>query len=118
MKLVKYFLLSIPFCTEVVLSSLGQGQPFSVTLQPPTTAVKGGAEVRVKAKTTNTSDHEIHFAKGFGDEEFEIEVRDAQGKTPPLTESHQDLKEHPTPREAASPAMCLNQANRLKRGWW
>lgn len=97
-------------------SSPDQGQPFSVTLQPLTSPVKAGAEVRVKVTTTNTSDHEIRFAKGFGQEEydFEIEVRDARGKTPPLTESCRNLKEHPTSRWGSYSTYVLEPGKSLE----
>jgi hypothetical protein len=80
--------------------ALPQAQLFSVKIQPPPGPVKAGSEVRVKVTITNSSDHEIRFARGFGNEEFdfEIEVRDEKGKPPPLTESYRKLNEQPTSR--------------------
>jgi len=100
MRLLKNVFLSALLCTGVVIPPLGAQEPFSVTLQPPTGPVKAGSEVRVKATTTNTSDHAIRFARGFGEQEFdfEIEVQDEQGQTPPLTEAYRQMKEHPTSR--------------------
>jgi uncharacterized protein (DUF58 family) len=99
MGLLKFLFSIVLFCGPV-LSSSGQAQPFSVTLQPPAGPVKAGSEVRVKVTTTNTSNHEIRFAKAFGEEEydFDVEVRDAQGKTPPITESYRNVKQHPASR--------------------
>jgi hypothetical protein len=116
MKIAKYLLLSFLLCAGIVASSPDQGQPFSVTLQPPTGPVKAGSEVRVKVTTTNTSDHEIRFAKGFGQEEydFEIEVRDEQGKTPPLTESYRNLKEHPTSKWGSYSTYVLEPGKSLE----
>ncbi len=82
------------------VASTAFGQEFSIKLDGPTIGREVGSEIHVVATITNTSDHEVRFAKGFGQEEFdcEIEVRDEQGKTPPLTESYRNLKEHPTSR--------------------
>jgi hypothetical protein len=86
-----------------VTQASGAPPQYSVTLQAPTAPVKAGSEVRVKATTTNTSDHEIRFAKGFGEEEFdfEIEVRDEKGQAPPLTQPYSQLKEHPASRRGS-----------------
>lgn len=76
------------------------GQESSIKLHGPAVGIAVGSEIHVVATITNTSDREVRFAKGFGNEkfDFEIEVRDEQGKTPPPTESYRDLKEHPTSR--------------------
>lgn len=100
MRLAKHVLFSLLFCSGVALASSDSTEPFSVTLQPPSTPVKVGSEVQVKATTTNTSDHAIRFARGFGEREFDfdIDVRDEKGQTPPLTDIYRELKEHPTSR--------------------
>jgi hypothetical protein len=100
MRQVKYVLLSVLVVTGVVLASSDSREQFSVALQAPSGPVKTGSEVRVRATTTNTSDHEIRFARGFGEQEFdlEIDVRDEKGQTPPLTEAYRQLKEHPSSR--------------------
>lgn len=85
------------------------GQEFSIKLHGPTVGIEVGSEIHVVARITNTSDHEVRFAKGFGEEEFdfEIEVRDEQGKTSPLTESYRNLKEHPTSRRGSYSTVVL-----------
>src|SRR5689334_20214550 len=95
MKFAKQVIFFVVLCTSVAPASSGQGQPFSVTLRPPPGPIKAGAEVRVKVTTANTSDHEIRFAKGFGvpESDLEIEARDMQGKTPPITDSYRNLKQ-------------------------
>jgi hypothetical protein len=110
--------LCIKLASAAAFQSLPRVQPFSVTLQPPTGSVKAGSEVRVKVTTTNTSDHEIRFARGFGEEEFdfEVEVRDAQGNTPPLTESYRDLKEHPTLRWGSYSTYVLEPSKSFEDG--
>lgn len=71
---------------------------FSVKLQGPNAAVKSNSEVHVKATITNTSGHEIRFAVGFGNNEFDydVEVADADGRVPPLTPTFRYLKENPS----------------------
>lgn len=97
MRLIRPGLLGI-FLSCVALTAVGQD--FSIELHGPSVGIEVGSEIHVVATITNTSDHEVRFAKGFGAEEFdfEIEVRDEQGKTPPLTESYRNLKEHPASR--------------------
>jgi hypothetical protein len=99
MRLIEKVVKQVLVCTSLLQAS-SSAPSFSVTLQAPTAAVKAGSEVRIRVTTTNNSDHEIRFAKGFGEEEFdfEIEVRDEKGQTPPLTEAYSELKEHPTSR--------------------
>ena len=102
MGLTGEFLRHVLVCTAVLHAS-GSPPSYSVTLQAPTAPVRAGSEVRVRATTTNTFDHEIRFAKGFGEEEFdfEIEVRDEKGQVPPLTQPYSELKEHPASRRGS-----------------
>lgn len=76
---------------------LAATEPFSVTLRAPDVPVKVGSDLHLSVIVTNISDHEIRFAKGFGNEEYDVdfEVRDAEGKTPPLTTSYREAKQHP-----------------------
>jgi hypothetical protein len=101
MRLIWNILVNVLLCAGAFPAS-GPVQPFSVTLDAPSAAVKIGSEVRIKATITNTSDHEIRFARSLGlrDEEFEceIEVRDARGQIPALTPAFRHQKENPTSR--------------------
>ncbi|HEV2195700.1 MAG TPA: hypothetical protein VGR55_08960 [Candidatus Acidoferrum sp.] len=96
MKLKANFLVCLLLWTSA-FSLLAATEPFSVTLHAPDGTVKIGSELHLKVKITNTSNREIRFAKGFGNEEYDldVEVRDAEGKTPPLTTSYREVKEHP-----------------------
>ena len=98
MKLLQ-FIFRCVFLSTAMFQTSGS-EPFSVTMHPPEAPVRIGAEVRMSVTTRNTSNHEIRFARGFGDQEldFQIEVRDPQGKTPAMTESYRNFKEHPTSR--------------------
>jgi hypothetical protein len=73
-------------------------QEFSLKLQGPSTAATRNSEVHVKTTITNTSNHEIRFAVGFGNHEFDydVEVADADGRVPPLTPAFRHLKENPS----------------------
>jgi hypothetical protein len=84
------FLLTATFATTA--------QEFSLKLQGPDTAAIRNSEVHVKTTITNTSDHEIRFAVGFGNHEFDydVEVADADGRVPPLTPEFRHLKENPS----------------------
>lgn len=99
MQVVKQVIIQVLVCAVILQAQASTG-PISVTVQPPAGPVKAGSELRVKVTTTNTSDHEIRFARGFGEQEFDfdIEVRDEKGQTPPLTETYRQLKEHPSSR--------------------
>ena len=54
--------------------------------------------MHVKTTITNTSNHEIRFAVGFGNptSDYDVEVADADGRVPPLTPEFRDLKENPS----------------------
>ena len=73
-------------------------QEFSLKLQGPNTSATRNSEVRVKTTITNTSNHEIRFAVGFGNREFDydVEVTDTNGRVPPLTSAFRHLKENPS----------------------
>ena len=67
-------------------------------LQGPYTAATSSSEVHVKTTITYTSSHEIHFAVGFGNPEFDydVEVADSDERVPALTPAYRHLKENPT----------------------
>ncbi len=71
---------------------------FSLKLQGPNTSATRNSEVHVKTTITNTSNHGIRFAVGFGNHEFDydVEVTDADGRVPPLTPAFRYLKENPS----------------------
>ena len=73
-------------------------QEFSLKLQGPNTGATKSFDVHVKTTITNTSSHEIRFAEGFGNHEFDydVEVADADGRVPPLTPAFRHLKENPS----------------------
>jgi hypothetical protein len=73
-------------------------QEFSLKLQGQNTAATRSSEVHVKTTISNTSSHEIRFAVGFGNHEFDydVEVTDANGRVPPLTPEFRRLKENPS----------------------
>ena len=73
-------------------------QEFSLKLQGPNTSATRKSEVHVKTTINNTSNHEIRFAVGFGNHEFDydVEVTDADGRVPPLTPPFRHLKENPS----------------------
>jgi hypothetical protein len=70
-------------------------QEFSLKLHGPNTAATTTSEVHVKSTITNTSSHEIRFAVGFGNHEFDydVEVADADGRVPPSDSLHQRLQQ-------------------------
>src|SRR3984893_15100347 len=102
MKLTNKILIASYFLIAAAFPASNSDQAFSVTLHPPSSPLKSGSEVRLKATVANISDHEIRFARSLGlrEEEFdyEIEVRDARGQAPPLTPTFLHLKENPTSR--------------------
>ncbi|MGC2889531.1 MAG: hypothetical protein WB627_10720 [Candidatus Acidiferrum sp.] len=73
-------------------------QEFSLKLQGPNAAATSSSEVHVKTTITNTSSHEIRFAVGFGNHEFDydVEVADSDGRVPALTPAFRHLKENPS----------------------
>lgn len=86
--------LVFPLTAAVTTTS----QEFSLKLQRPNTAATKSSEVHAKTTITNTSSHEIRFAVGFGNHEFDydVEVADADGRVPPLTPAFRHLKENPS----------------------
>ena len=73
-------------------------QEFSLKLHGPNTAATTTSEVHIESTITNTSSHEIRFAVGFGNHEFDydVEVADADGRVPTLTPAFRHLKENPS----------------------
>jgi hypothetical protein len=73
-------------------------QEFSLKLQGPNTTATRNSKVHIKTTITNTSNHEIRFAVGFGNHEFDydVEVADAAGRVPALTPAFRHLKENPS----------------------
>jgi hypothetical protein len=102
MRLIYRVAKQVLICT-VILQASASTLPISVTVQPTVGPVKAGSELQVKVTTTITSDHEIRFARGFGEQEFDfdIEVRDEKGQAPPLTETYRQLKDHPSSRRGS-----------------
>jgi hypothetical protein len=88
--------VALVFLLTVVFTA--GAQEFSVMLRGPNTAVKSGSEAHVTATLSNTSTHEIRFAVGFGNHEFDydVEVSNVQGGVPPLTPEFKHLSEHPS----------------------
>jgi hypothetical protein len=107
MRLIYKVAKQVLICT-VIFQASASTLPISVTVQPTAGPVKAGSELQVKVTTTNTSDHEIRFARGFGEQEFDfdIEARDEKGQAPPPTETYRQMKDHPSSRREATLHMC------------
>jgi hypothetical protein len=94
-------LIAILIISATIQGSSG-APPFSVALRPPVGPIKAGDQVVLTAVTTNTSDHEVRFARSFAPREevsdYDIDIKDSEGQTPPLTEAYSRLREHPTAR--------------------
>jgi hypothetical protein len=92
--LMSGFVLVFPLSTAFTTTS----QEFSLKLQAPNLTAARNSEVHVKTTITNTSSHEIRFAVGFGNHEFDydVEVTGADGRVPPLTPAFRHLKENPS----------------------
>jgi hypothetical protein len=97
------FLITQVLLSLVLLPVGASTSTFSITLQTSGKAFQIGEPVVLRATITNVSDHEIKFARGFGEQEFdfEIEVEDAKGNTPPITEAYRKLKDPSTPRSGS-----------------
>lgn len=95
---IKYYASALILAHATLFAAEGPSPGFSVTLHAPDSPVKTGAELRLKATITNTSDHEIRFAKSPGvvpDEalSYQIDVRDPSGQEPPITPFFREVKE-------------------------
>jgi hypothetical protein len=90
------------FAISATIQGASGALPFSVALHPPVGPTKTGDEVVLTAVTMNTSDHEVRFARSFARREevydYDIEIKDNQGRMPRLTEAYSRLREHPTSR--------------------
>jgi len=78
--------------------ALAASEPFSVTLHAPNSPVKSGSELRLRVTVTNTSDHNVLFVRSPGivpheEMNYQIEIRDERGKTPPITAFSRELNE-------------------------
>lgn len=90
----------------LTISATAQGAtgtaPFSVALRPPAAEIKAGEDLVLAAVMTNTSEHEVRFARSFASREevydYDIDIKDDQGRTPPPTDAYNRLRENPTAR--------------------
>jgi hypothetical protein len=76
-------------------------KPYSIVLHSPTGSVRSISEIRLRTTITNATDHDIVFARSPGlmpEEEttYRIDIRDANNKRPPLTNSFRELNEKRT----------------------
>lgn len=95
---IEFYASALILAHATLFAAAGPSPGFSVTLHAPDLPVKTGAELRIKTTITNTSDHEIRFAKSPGmvpDEalSYQIDVRDPSGQEPPITPFFRELKE-------------------------
>jgi hypothetical protein len=79
--------------------------PFSITINSNNSTVKAGADVYIKIKMTNTSDHVVDctkvYTKSGVDLKYHYELRDASGKS-----VGKRVREHPDFEEAGSFYPC------------
>lgn len=90
-------LIAFVACFLVALLLLADPKPpLSVVVSPGFQTVKTGADVRVKARITNTSSRELIFFDRNPICDYPIKIRDADGNQPPKTvatqQSHCDRK--------------------------
>lgn len=100
-RIVWSFVYAVTFIFVATPSVSADKQLFSLTVAAPSEPIKSGAELRLLVTVTNTSDRSIGFIRSPGvppDEGFryEIEVRNAQGRSAPPSAYLRDLKNKPT----------------------
>ncbi|HEV2303946.1 MAG TPA: hypothetical protein VGR93_00370 [Candidatus Acidoferrales bacterium] len=105
-------LLSIIAALVVAPATLGQNQPFSLTIAPPSKPIKSGAKVYLLVTVTNTTDHTTGLIRSSGslpDEGFRyhIDVRDSGGHERPQSARLRGLKGKMTMSQSSNLARWL-----------